>query len=91
MFPIFESVDASDMRLLCVVVDVQKRHFTLKGISQDLTYGQEKDVSCETPDAFTEVLDVIKTRIPEDQIFYTDVNGLVDWRDQSERDLYLHI
>ena len=40
---------------------------------------------------FAAVLEVVKLNLPENLIFYTDINGQIDWRDQSESELYLHI
>ena len=77
--------------VIYVIVDMQKRLFTMKGFSNDSCFNRQKGTQCSSPAQFAAVLEAVKLNLPENLIFYTDINGQIDWRDQSESDLYLHI
>ena len=77
--------------VIYVIVDMQKRLFTVKGFSSVSGFNRQKETQCSSPAQFAAVLEVVKLNLPENLIFYTDVNGQIDWRDHSESELYLHI
>ena len=47
-------------------------------------FNRQKETQCSLPAQFAAVLEVVKLNLPENLIFYTDINGQIDWRDHSE-------
>ena len=62
--------------VIYVIVDMQKRLFTVKGFSSDSGFNRQKETQCSSPAQFADVLEVVKLNLPENLIFYTDVRSV---------------